>query len=461
MRVLRVPARPKVLLSGVKACRAACLAAVLGIAAPQAWAMDMLQAFEAALAKDATVRAARAAADAARETLPQARAQLLPSISLSVGRNRNDLTRTQPGPTGRPVTTDQDYFSYNQTLQLRQPLYRKSLMAGLEQARHVVDEAEAVLEQTLQDLGARVAGAYLDVLFAGDQLELVRQQRRVLEVQLDAAQKALKAGSGIRTDIDEARARLDLNRADELQARQNLDYTRRQLEILTGEPVGDLAGVDADRMPLLPPDPAGIQDWVALAEAASPEIDALRARTEAARVEVQKASGGHYPTLDAVASYNRSGSENVTSTDTRYKNWVLGLQLNVPIYQGGGISSRVRQTLAEATRAEELLEAARRDLSLRLHREYRGVTEGVLRVEALEEAVRSAEQLVHSYRRSFQAGSRTLVDIMNAEQSLQIARRDLAEARYQYLASRVRLNVLAGNDRRLAIQEINGWLARR
>ena len=461
MRGLRVPARPKILLPGRSAWRAACVAAVLGIAAPQAWAMDMLQAFEAALAKDATVRAARAATDAARETVPQARAQLLPSISLSVGRSSNDLTRTQPGPTGRPVTTQQDYFSYNQTLQLRQPLYRKPLMAGLEQARHVVDEAEAVLEQTLQDLGARVAGAYLDVLLAGDQLELVLQQRRVLEVQLDAAQKALKAGSGIRTDIDEARARLDLNRADELQARQNLDYTRRQLEILTGEPFGELARVDAERLPLLPPDPAGIQDWLSLAEAASPEIDALRARLEAARVEVRKATGGHYPTLDAVATYNRSGSENVTATDTRYKNWVLGLQLNVPIYQGGGISSRVRQTLAEATRAEELLEAARRDLSLRLHREYRGVTEGVLRVEALEEAVRSAEQLVHSYRRSFQAGSRTLVDIMNAEQSLQIARRDLAEARYQYLVSRVRLNVLAGNDRRLAIEEINGWLARR
>src|SRR5690606_36114144 len=113
MRVLRVPARPKIPLPGLSAWRAAWVAAVLGVAAPQVWAMDRLQAFEAALAKDATVRAARAATDAARETVPQARAQLLPSISLSVGRSSNDLTRTQPGATGRPVTTQQDYFSYN------------------------------------------------------------------------------------------------------------------------------------------------------------------------------------------------------------------------------------------------------------------------------------------------------------------------------------------------------------
>ncbi|MFA7667464.1 MAG: TolC family outer membrane protein, partial [Burkholderiaceae bacterium] len=366
-----------------------------------------------------------------------------------------------PGATGQPVTRDEDYFSYIQTLQLRQPLYRKPLMAGLDQARHIVEEAEATLEQTLQELGQRVTSAYLEVLLANDQVAIVDQQRQMLEVQLDAAEKALRAGSGIRTDIDEARARLDLNRADALQARQNLDHAHRQLELLIGRPVGTVVPVDAERLPLLPPDPPAFQDWVALAESTSPEIDALRARVEAARAEVAKMSGGHYPTLDAVAAYSRSGSENVTAPDTRYKNWVLGLQFSLPIYQGGMISSQVRQALAQQTRAEELLEAARRDLSLRLHREYRGVTEGVLRVQAFEQAVHSAGQLAHSSRRAFEAGSRTRVDILNAEHTLQLARRDLAQARYQYLLSRLRLALLAGSDRRLAIEEINGWLLRR
>lgn len=435
----------------------AILAAVLGLACLPAPAMNLLQAYEAALARDATVRAARAGTEAARENIPQARAQLLPNIALSVSRNRIDMTRTQPGLLG-PTTVDEDYFSYNQTLQLRQPIYRKPLAAGLEQAYSIVDEAEATLEQTLQELGSRVASAYLEALLALDQLSLVEQQRRTLEVQLDAARKALAGGTGIRTDIDEARARLDMNHADALQAQQNVEYTRRQLELLVGGPIGSLAPLDADRLPLLPPDPPVFRDWLSLAEDASPEIQALRARVRSARADVEIASGGHHPTLDAVALYGRSGSENVTSPDTRYRNWVLGLQLNIPIYSGGMISSQVRQALAQQTRAEELLEAARQSLSLRLHSEYRGVTEGVLRVQALEQSVHSSEELVVSTRRAFAAGSRTRLDILNAEQALQVSRRDLAQARYRYLLSRLRLALLAGNDRRAAIEEINAWM---
>ena len=163
--------------------------------------------------------------------------------------------------------------------------------------------------------------------------------------------------------------------------------------------------------------------------------------------------------LDAVAQVTRSASENVTTPSSRYSNRALGLQLNVPLYAGGYTSSIVRQAVAEQTRAEEMLEATRRDLGLRLHREYRGVTEGVAKVGALEQAVRSAEQLVKSTRRSFEAGSRTLVDILNAEQQLQSTRRDLAQARYLYLISRVRLQALAGGDKEAAITELNGWLA--
>lgn len=447
---------------GLRRLRVTCLAALLGaLLAQPAAGMDLLQAYEAALSQDATVRAARAANEAAQERVPQARAQLLPSLSLSVGRNSNDLTRTSPNALGRPVTTEQDYFSYNQTLQLRQPLYRKPLLAGLDQARHLVDEADAMLERELQNLGVRVAGAYMEVLLAHDQVDLVLQQQKALLVQLDAARKALAAGAGIRTDIDEAQARLDLNRADELAARQQLEYSRRQLEVLVGQPIDSLAPVDAARMPLLPPDPASLQAWLDMAQAASPEIQALEARAMAARLEVRKASGGHHPTLDAVAAYSRSGSENVTATDTSYRSWVLGLQFNLPIYQGGYVSSQVRQALAEQTRAEELLEAARRELSVRLHNEYRGVTEGVLRVRALEEAVRSATQLVRSNTRAFEAGARTRVDILNAEQTLQVARRDLAQARYRYLVSRVNLKALAGSDRRAAIEELNAWLVQR
>ena len=438
---------------------AAVVVGVLGTPSAPAWSLDLMQAYQAALAEDARIRAARAARDSAIERLPQARAQLLPNIAINLGRNKNDIDRTQETVLGQDIEFNEQYFSYNQTLQLRQPLFRMPLFAGLRQAGFVVEDAEATLERELQDLGSRVTGAYMEVLLAQDALELVLKQKAVTTTQLDAAQKSLQAGFGTRTDIDEAQARLDMNTAEELSARQNVDFTRRQLEILINQPVDSLAMVDTARMPLLPPEPADVAEWIRRAEESSPEVRAMQARLDAAKAEIAKARGGHYPTVDAIAQISKSGSENVTSPRSSYTNHLIGVQVNIPLFAGGYINSTVRQAIAEQVRAEENLEATRRDLAVRVHREHRGVTEGVQRVKALEQAVRSAAQLVTSSKRSFEAGSRTMVDVLNAEQQLQVTLRDLAEARYVYLLSRVRLRALVGMDRAQSIGEVNGWLA--
>jgi outer membrane protein/protease secretion system outer membrane protein len=437
------------------------MALALSVAATApAWSLDLLQSYEAALEQDATVRAARAAADSGRERLPQARSQLLPNLSFSAGRNKNDLLRTQPNSLGKEVTTQENYISYNQTLTLRQSLYRRQQATAYEQARFIVDDANAVLERELQNLGVRVGTAYMEALLATDQLNLVLAQKAVTTTQLEVARKAFAAGSGTRTDIDEAQARLDMTMAQELEVRQNLDYTRRQLQVLINRPVDSLEPLNIDRLPLLVPVPAQLEDWTLLAQQKSPEVASLTARLEAARLEIRKAESAHYPTLDAVAQWTRSGSENVTSPNSSYINRAIGLQLSVPLYAGGYVDSTVRQALAEQVRAEEQLEAVKRDLGVRVHKEFRGVTEGILRIKALEQAVRSAEQLVVSSRKSFQAGSRTLMDILNAEQQKQTTLRDLAQARYLYLVARIRLLALAGTDARQGITETNGWLGR-
>lgn len=437
---------------------AAALAGLLGPLSAPAWSLDLMQAYQAALAQDARIRAARAARDSAIERLPQARAQMMPNIAINLGRNKNDIDRTQENALGQDVKFNEEYFSYNQTLQLRQPLFRMPLFAGLRQAGFVVDDAEATLERELQDLGSRVTGAYMEALLAQDALELALKQKAVTTTQLDAAHKSLAAGFGTRTDIDEAQARLDMNVADELSARQHVAFTRRQLEILIDQPVDMLVKVDTTRLPLLPPQPADVAEWVRMADEHSPEVRALQARVDAAKAEIAKARGGHYPTVDAVAQISKSGSENVTSPRSRYTNHLIGLQVNIPLFAGGYVNSTVRQAIAEQVRAQENLEATRRDLAVRVHREHRGVTEGVLRVRALEQAVRSAQQLVTSSKRSFEAGSRTMVDVLDAEQRLQVTLRDLAEARYLYLVSRVRLKALVGMDRERSIGEVNGWL---
>ncbi|OZA56610.1 MAG: channel protein TolC [Acidovorax sp. 17-64-282] len=436
----------------------ACLA-LLGMAAVlPAWSLDLHQAYEAAYENDATIRAARAGAQASREKLPQARAQQLPNVSLNASRNRNDLTSKTQNMLGQQTTNENQYYSGSQSLSVRQPLYRPYLSALVRQAQAQVEDADAALERDEQTLVTRVGEAYFDALLAQDQVLLIEAQKATYATQLDAARKGLEAGTGTRTDIDEAQARLDLTLAQELEALQNVEFTRRRLESLMGRPADVLASLDVQRFNPTAPIPGLVDAWVERAEQASPELQSLRAQLDAAGMEVEKAQAGHKPTLDAVAQWSRSSSDTVTSVNQRYDNKSIGLQLTVPLYAGGYVSSTVRQAVAAQERAREALEAARRDLGVRVHREFRGMTEGVLRVKALEQAVRSAEQAVLSNQKSFQAGSRTTVDVLNAQQQKTTAQRDLAQARYLYLVSRLRLQALAGDDRQASVAQANSAL---
>ena len=439
-----------------------CMACALSSAAIATWSqtvsMDFKQVYEAALAQDASIRASRASADAGREKLPQARAGLLPQISASASRNNNNLDSTSPNLLGNPVTTNDQYFSDSKTLQLRQPLVNMQRWLQFEQAKSMVAETEATLDRDLQNLVVRVAGAYFEFLMADEQLELVLAQKKMYIALVDAAKKGLAAGSGTRTDIDDAQARLDMASAQELEARQNQDQTRRQLEVLINQPLGSVAKLNVPALKLVGPQPANLGEWTLKAEKNSPEMKAMQARLDAARREVSKSQAGHLPTLDAIAQWSNSGSENITRINSRYENKSIGLQLNVPLYSGGYVNSTIRQAVAEQTRAEESLEALRRDLGVRVHKEYRGVSEGVMRVRALEQAVRSAQQMLMSTQMSLKAGSRTQLDVLNAQQQYTLALRDLAQARLIYLMSKVKLASLAGDDAVASVDDVNASL---
>lgn len=445
--MLRLPLKTVALLGSTLLC-----------VSTSAWSIDLLQAYEAARQQDASILASRANAAAGRERLPLARSQLLPSVSFGLQNTNNRLTSTTPNFAGVEQTTNTKYPSSNQTLTIRQPLYRSYLTAQLRQARAQVQDTEAVLLQDEQNLSARVGSAYFEAMLSYDQLALVLAQRTTTTTQLDAARKAFAGGAGTRTDVDEAQARLDQTLALEIEARQNVDYTRQQLEVLVNQPVGQLATLDVSKLELLNPEPNRIEDWTRRAEANSPQLRSLQAQLEAAREEVAKASAGHMPTLDAIAQWSRSQSENVTNTTNRYTNASFGLQLNVPIFQGGYVNAQVRQALALQERASQALEVGRRDLGMRVYKEFRGMTESVPKIKALELAQKSADQLVLSNSKSFQGGSRTVVDVLNAEQQRTVIQRDLAQSRYVYLISKLRLLALVGSADLDAVVTINNAL---
>lgn len=430
------------------------LALAVSLAASAACSMTLLEAYQMALEQDATIRASRATLDAGRERLPQARAQLLPSVQANVGRSYNDLNTTSPNFLGQESTTNSTYYSFGKSVSLRQPLFSMQRYFQYEQAKDQVADAEATHQRDLQELIVRVGGAYMEALLTEDQLKLVLAQKQQYTTMVDAAKKMLKAGSGTRTDIDDAQARLDMAMASELEALQNREYTRRQLEVLVNQPVTDLVALNLAGLAALPTDLPPLDSWLEQAQTNSPELRALQARLAAADKEISKAKSGHGPVLDGVAQYSDSGNENVTRLNSRFVTKSLGVQLVVPIFQGGYVNSQVRQAVAEKTRIEEALEATRRDLNLRVHKEHRGVTEGVLKVRALEQAVRSTEQLVQSTTKSKLAGVRTTLDILNAEQQLAQAKRDLVQARYLYLMARLRLAALVGKAPLEAITEV-------
>lgn len=432
-----------------------CVAMLLVSLVAPAYALNLTEAYQAALAQDASLQAMRSATDAGHEAVPQARAQLLPTINASFSRNNNELLSRSPNFLGQETETSYGYPSRNDTLSLRQPIFRWYQWSLYRQAQTQVDEVDASLSGELQNLAVRVSNAYFEILLAEDQLGLIRKQLAVYRAHVDAAQKTYAAGAGIRTDVDEAQSRLDMSLAQELEALQNVEFTRQKLRVIINQPVDQLAALNTSAMPLRRPDPDQLEAWIERAQRASPEVKMQTARLESARLEIEKARAGHLPTLDAVAQWTRSSSENSLSVNSSYEQHSVGLQLTIPIFSGGGVSSSMRQAVANKERAEHNLEATQRDLGVRVHKEFRSVTEGIVRIKALEQAVNSSEQVLLSSQKSFQAGSRTRLDVLNAEARRAVALQDLSQARYLFLLSQLRLRALVGEANLETIQTLN------
>lgn len=428
-----------------------------GVSAAQA--LDLVQSYRLALANDSTYQAALAANRAGHEAVPQALAQLLPNLSASGSRSKNSTNSNSPGFGGQRNLSTSDYTSSSSTLALRQPLFRMYNFALYKQAQSQEKNADAVLDKDRQDLLVRLSGAYFEALMAQEQIALILAQKEAYSAQLQGAKRAFAAGVGTRTDIDDAQARYDMSVAQELEARQNVGYTRRQLQVIVNQPVEQLALLDAKRMELLPPVPANPDEWIARGEENNAELRALQANIEWAQQELEKARAGHYPTVDLFVQRSKSESDTNYTINSQYLTTAAGVQFNIPIWSGGYVNSQMRQAVANLEKVRQQYEARRREVGQQVRKEFQNVAEGVLKVKALEQAERSADQAVFSNQKGFQAGTRTQIDILNAQQQRMNVRRDLAQARYQYLLARVRLQGLMNSLNEDEMTLINSWLS--
>jgi outer membrane protein len=424
--------------------------------ASQTWAADLLSVYREAQVQDAAYASAKAQFIAAQEKLPQARALLLPSVNFAAGThyNETDASYNPPlFPGGR-----RDFYDYNYGINLTQPIYRGQNTATYEQAKVQVKQASTQLEAAAQDLMTRVAQGYFDVLLARFNLATIRSQKVAIAEQLEQAKRNFIVGTATITDSRDAQARYDLIVAQELGGENDLEVKQRALEQIVGKPVGRLAGLKTP-VNLSEPVPADMGAWVEQAYQTSLQVTFAQQNLAIAAQEVKKADAGHYPTLDAVGSWTDNyadSSANGIGSDV--KALVVGVQLNVPIYQGGGISSRVREAVAGQERARQDLEGARRTAALQTRTSYLGVTTGLGQIKALRQAVDSSTLQLESTKLGQEVGVRTQVDVLNADQQLASAQRDLAQAVYNTIVNQLKLKAAVGKLAEADLADVNSQL---
>jgi len=425
--------------------------------ASSADASNLMDIYHQALTSDAALASAKAAYQAGLEKLPQGRAQLLPNVNLSANSTWNQMDIQYRGPSS--FSGGQlNYNSNGATLSLSQPIYRRQNWALYEEGKLQGAQAEMQYATAQQDLILRVAQAYFDALLAQDAVALAKAQNQAISEQLAQAKMNFEVGTATITDTHEAQARYDLGNASEIAARNDLELKLRALEKIIGKLPQSLAAL-VTSMPLQGPEPTDMAMWVEAAQQNNLQVQVQRAAVEIANQEVARNRGGHHPTLDLVASYSdtgATGSNFGVGNDT--KATAIGLQLNLPLYQGGATSSRVREAVANQEKARQDLEQTVRQIALTTREAYFGVTSGISQVKALEQALISSQSSLDSTKLGLEVGVRTNVDLLNAQQQLYSTKRDLYMARYSYLLSRLKLKSAAGTLAEDDLQQVNQWL---
>jgi outer membrane protein len=427
----------------------------LAVVALPAAAEDLMQVYREAQRYDAVYGAARFSLEAGRERIPQGRALLLPTLNLSanVAAQRIELESSNqlltPDFVRSPTTS-------GYTFTLSQPLYRPQNLAQRDQAGYLVRQAEATFSQASQDLTVRTAQAYFDVLAAQDTLALVGAQKAAISEQLAQAKRNFEVGTATITDTHEAQARYDLIVAQEIAAQNDLDSKRRALQLIAGREYTQLRPLRTE-IRLSPPVPNDMQSWVDLAEKQSYAVLIQQAVTEVAQLETRRASAGHMPTLDIVGSYGlaRDTGSIQSGIGRDLTTGQIGLQLALPLYQGGAISSREREAAANYLKAQQDVENARRTVALTSRQTYLAVINGIAQVGALEQALVSSQSALDSNRLGYEVGVRINIDVLNAQQQLFSTRRDLALARYNAIINHLKLKAAAGALREEDLEEVN------
>ena len=430
------------------------------VLAPAVFAVDLVGVHDAAFENDPQLQAAGFRRDASSESKRQAWSNLLPTLSASGTLSQGDSKTKIAGMTVSDSDTDTDRYS----LDLSQSLFRQANYELLDQARAEVGQAEANYQTAYQDFLLRVAERYFNVLTSIDGVTFAEAEEKALQRQFEQAEQRFEVGLTAVTDVHEARASYDNARARAIIARNNLADAKEGLRELAGRYFEELDVLIAE-LPLLPPDPADPAKWVEISVASNPLLLSSLKAVEFADANVRLQKSGHYPTLDLVASYTEFTNNEfilrddfqqvIATTDLVNDDLSISLQLNVPIYKAGAVSSRSRQASYNYQATLQDYEQQYRATVRATENAYRAVIAGMQSVEAFEQALVSAQSALDATQAGFEVGTRTIVDVLIAEQRYFQAQRDFSNARHTYILNHLRLRQAAGILENNDLQRVN------
>ncbi|PPD17896.1 MAG: channel protein TolC [Methylobacter sp.] len=417
------------------------------------YAQNLTDILALALENNPGLREVHARKAATEEAKNQNIARLLPNLSATGASSKEYLNNEKLG-TFRG-SGEQDFYSNTFNLNLTQPIFHWEHWIQLSQSDNQIAQAEANFQAELQSLMVKITEAYFNILAAEDDLTFIQAEKAAIARELEQAQKRYEVGLIAVTDIYEAQAGFDQANANEIEAQNALDNQKEALREIIGDTEAVLDRLD-DNIPLTQPEPADIETWSLSAEANNLNIIAAFNEAEAARKTIDLQRSGHLPKLDLVASLGLSDVS--SSFGLRGDSQSIGLQLNLPIYEGGAVNSRTRQAVHEYEAAKQKLLSSKRSAIKQVKDAYRGVLSNISRVNALQSGVASAENALTATQAGLDVGTRTLIDVLNEQKNLFKTKRDLARSRYDYLINSIKLKQASSNLSELDISRINRLL---
>ncbi|MGC8120884.1 TolC family outer membrane protein [Marinobacter sp. VGCF2001] len=420
------------------------------LAAQPAFSLDLVDAYEQALSYDSGIASALAQFQAQQAASDVSKSSLLPQVGAFAEGNHTDFdAKNGPGDS---------YKAFNYGVQLTQPVFRADNWFRYDASQFQTEAAQAQYNLAQQQLILDVATAYFNVLRAQDTVSTARATEAAIQRQYEQAQERFDVGLIAITEVYEARASYDDSKSQRIAAENQLNVAREQLARLTGEYAEDLENL-RENFPLGRPEPLNPSEWEATALDQNWSIQAALFQLNASEANLKVAKSGHMPTLDLVASYGESELDGAKSTQQEGTQGVIGLELNVPLYTGGGTQAGVRQQRSLVTAAEQDLNTVRRDVQVNTRSLFLTVNNNVETASALEQTIISRRSALDATRAGYEVGTRNIVEVLDAERAYYVALRDYANARYDYVINTLQLKQAAGTLSPQDLVDLNNWLS--